>query len=165
MASGQSIEREGYRPTVRGEPADREDDGEVLKAAELVLLAHEQCVGKSIQAQSGHGLSVPVEPRSYAQLRANREDALQHLMAIRAHGRRGLAAKRMVLAVLITWLGSEDPNCAHAMTLLDEFEHVIWEGKNGSDPVLVALTANWVNQRTDAVSPTRYEADERGGYR
>ena len=164
MASEQSIEGgEGYPPPRRSEPGGPDEDVAVLKAAELVLLAHERCV--SLQEQSGTGLSTAVGPTAYAEVRDLREDAFQKLMGIRARGRRGLSAKKIVLAILITWLGSEDPNCAHAMTLLDEYDLVMSGGKSGSDPGLAALRANWVNRSATSLPQALYEAEDCAGYR
>jgi hypothetical protein len=146
-----SERRDGYLSAVRPSEDDRDDDdADVLKAAEVVLTAHEQCLNMRMRRRNAHGLPPAVEQNGYAQLREVREDALRNLMATKARGRRGLSAKKLVLTILVTWLGSEDPNCGHAMALLDDYERVMSEGKNGSDPVLAALTANWIDK--DAAS-------------
>ena len=166
MASKETIDtRDGSRPPVRPKAGDQEDDSELLKTAQLVLLAHERCVNMSVQGQVDPGLSTAVEPNAYAEARGKREDALRRLMETRARGRRGLSAKKIVLAILVAWLGSEDPNCAHAMNLLDEYDRVISDGKYGMDPALAALTANSINRSANSRSQQLYETEDCGAYR
>ena len=166
MATKQSIEREEGSPRpLLPEHGDNDDDGAVLRAAEIVLLAHEKCVRLSGEDQAGAVLAVAVEPRAYAEARASREGALRKLIETRARGRRGLSAKKIVLGILVTWLGSEDPNCSHAMRLLDEYDLVMADGKNSNDPALATLKANWLNRNNTIHPETRFEAGDISAYR
>ena len=166
MATKQPIEWEERSPRpLLPERGDNDDDGAVLRAAEVVLLAHERCVRLSGEGQAGPVLAVANEPRAYAEARESREGALRRLIETRARGPRGLSAKRIVLGILVAWLGSEDPNCAHAMRLLDEYDIVMSGGKNGNDPALAALKASWLNRTTTIQPETRFEAGDISAYR
>jgi len=166
MATKQPIECEDGSPRrLLPERGGNDDDDAVLRAAEIVLLAHERCVRLSGEGQAGTVLAVANEPRAYAEARETREGALRQLVETRARGPRGLSAKRIVLGILVAWLGSEDPNCAHAMRLLDEYDIVMSGGKNSNDPALAALKASWLNRTTPVHPEARFEAGDISAYR
>ena len=166
MAAKQPMEwEEGSQRRLLPDRSDNDDDGAVLRAAENVLLAHERCVRLSGEGQAGAVLAVASEPKAYAEARESREGALRQLIETRARGPRGLSAKRIVLGILVAWLGSEDPNCAHAMRLLDEYDIVMSGGKNSNDPALAALKASWLNRNTSLHPETRLEAGDISAYR
>ncbi len=147
MANNRSIDRaDGTPRPPRAQPGALDEDASVLKAAEMVLLAHDRCVRMSCEQPLATGLSAAVEPAAYAEAREFREQALRKLMETRVRGRQGLSAKKIALGVVVAWLGSEDPNCAHAMRLLDEYDLTLSDGKNSSDPALAALRAIWHNR-------------------
>lgn len=164
MANNRSIERADGNPRLlRAEPGAQDEDEAVLKAAEIVLLAHDRCVRMSCEQPLATGLPAATAPAAYAKAREFREQALRKLMETRVRGRRGLSAKRIVLGVVVAWLGSEDPNCVHAMRLLDEYDLTMSDGKNSSDPALAALMAIWLN-RNSTPAKTLCQAGDCGPY-
>ena len=164
MANNRSPERAGGNPrALRAEPGAKDEDEAVLKAAEIVLLAHDRCVRMSCEQPLSTGLAATVEPVAYAEAREFREQALRKLMETRVRGRRGLSAKKIALGVVVAWLGSEDPNCAHAMRLLEEYDLAMSDGKNSSDPALAALRAIWLS-RNGTPPKSLCQAGDRGPY-
>ena len=127
MASNRSIERaEGRRANgaAISEKGDEgaDDDATVVSAVEEFLAAQRRCARTNAEASFGASLAISPSLLGYDLARLAREDALSRLRKLRVSGLRGLAAKRVVLLTLLSFLGSDDPKIfEYATELVEEY--------------------------------------------
>jgi len=144
MASNRSITRAGGKRAngaARSEKSDEgaDDDATVVSAVKEFLAAQTRCARTNAEASFGASLAISPSLLGYDLARLAREDAFSRLRKLRASGLRGLAAKRMVLLTLLSFLGSDDPKIFEYATELVEEYHAalvaVWRADNATAPV------------------------------